>query len=110
MRWWIAEWLNPLPAPFPIGTLVANLLGGYLVGLAIIGFNRFESLSPEWRLAIITGFLGSLTTFSTFSAEAAIVLQQRAFLRAIGMCLAHVTGAVLATLLGMFTARLIWVT
>lgn len=108
LRWWISERLNPLPTSFPLGTLVANLLGGYLIGLVLVGLNRMDNISPECRLAVVTGFLGSLTTFSAFSAEAVILLQQRSYLGATGMCLCHVLGALLATVLGMFSARLIW--
>ena len=68
LRWGLGIWLNPTLSEMPLGTLSANLLGGYLVGLAVAFFMKNPSLSPEWRLLIVTGFLGGLTTFSTFSA------------------------------------------
>lgn len=70
LRWALGLWLNPLHTGVPIGTLAANLGGGYVIGLALAFFSDFPHLSPEWRLFVITGFLGGLTTFSTFSAEA----------------------------------------
>ncbi|HEX5486373.1 MAG TPA: fluoride efflux transporter CrcB, partial [Limnobacter sp.] len=69
LRWGLGNGLNHLFPTVPPGTLVANLLGGYLIGLAIAWFSHHAELAPEWRLLVITGFLGGLTTFSTFSAE-----------------------------------------
>lgn len=69
LRWWLATRLNALFPSLPPGTLVANLLGGYCIGLAVAVFASHPELSPQWRLLIITGFLGGFTTFSTFSAE-----------------------------------------
>ncbi|MDD3530576.1 MAG: fluoride efflux transporter CrcB, partial [Gallionellaceae bacterium] len=69
LRWGLSLWLNPVFPAIPFGTLAANLGGGYLVGLAVAFFAQHPGLPPEWRLLIITGFLGGLTTFSTFSAE-----------------------------------------
>jgi protein CrcB len=71
-------WLNPAVPSLPLGTLAVNIGGGYAVGLAVAYFNANPSLSPEWRLACITGFLGALTTFSTFSAESVALLQAKA--------------------------------
>jgi CrcB protein len=87
----------------PPGTLVANLVGGYLVGLAIAFFATYSAIAPEWRLLLITGFCGGLTTFSTFSAEIVTLLQQG---RAAWACAAagvHLAGSVLATFAGIAT-------
>ena len=76
LRWQLSAWLNPLHDGVPPGTLAANLIGGYLVGVAMAWFAQHPDLSPAWRLFAITGFLGGLTTFSTFSAEVVALLQQ----------------------------------
>jgi CrcB protein len=75
LRWQLSAWLNPLHDGVPPGTLAANLIGGYLVGVAVAWFAQHPELSPAWRLFAITGFLGGLTTFSTFSAEVVALLQ-----------------------------------
>ena len=69
LRWALSTWLNPRVPHFPLGTLAANLVGGYLVGLAVAYFAARHDIAPEWRLFIVTGFLGGLTTFSTYSSE-----------------------------------------
>ena len=104
-RWGLATWLNPLVPSLPMGTLVANLGGGYLVGIAVAFFGANASFSPEWRLACITGFLGALTTFSTFSAESVQLLQHGKLLAAGLHSGAHLVGAILATGLGFATYR-----
>jgi len=76
LRWWLGLALNSLFPTIPPGTLAANLVGGYLVGLAIAFFATYTAIAPEWRLLVITGFCGGLTTFSTFSAELVALLQQ----------------------------------
>ena len=76
LRWQLSAWLNPLHDGVPPGTLAANLIGGYLVGMAVAWFAQHPDISPAWRLFAITGFLGGLTTFSTFSAEVVGLLQQ----------------------------------
>jgi len=76
LRWGLGLWLNPAVPELPLGTLSANLVGGYLIGLAIAFFMQNPGISPEWRLLIITGFLGGLTTFSTFSAETVTLLMR----------------------------------
>ena len=106
-RWGLATWLNPLVPSLPMGTLLANLGGGYLVGIAVAFFGANASLSPEWRLACITGFLGALTTFSTFSAEAVQLLQHGKLLAAGLHSAAHLFGAILATGLGFATYRVL---
>ena len=104
-RWGLATWLNPLVPSLPMGTLVANLGGGYLVGIAVAFFGAHASLSPEWRLACVTGFLGALTTFSTFSAESVQLLQHGKLLAAGLHSGSHLFGAILATGLGFATYR-----
>ncbi len=102
LRWWLGIKLNSLFPSVPPGTLAANMIGGYIVGLAIAFFAVAPpSLSPEWRLLIITGFCGALTTFSTFSAEVTTLLQQGRMGLALGAIATHVVASVLMTLLGM---------
>jgi CrcB protein len=102
-RWGLGLALNGLFATIPAGTLAANLLGGYLIGMALAVFADNPSLPPEWRLLVITGFLGGLTTFSTFSAEVTALLQQGRMLWATGAIAAHVVGSLSMTLLGLAT-------
>ena len=105
LRWGLSHWLNPRLAQFPLGTLVANLIGGYLVGVAVAYFTENTSLAPEWRLLIITGFLGGLTTFSTFSAEVVLLLQEDRLATAVVLALVHLAGSLLLTVLGFATYR-----
>lgn len=108
LRWWLGAKLNSLFPAIPPGTLVSNLVGGYIVGLAIAFFaSAPPSLSPEWRLLIITGFCGALTTFSTFSAEVTTLLQQGRVTLAMGAVGMHVIGSVGMTLLGIATFMLL---
>ena len=107
LRWGLGLMLNALFPPIPMGTLAANLIGGYCVGLAVSFFDFFPALSPEWRLLCITGFLGGLTTFSTFSAEVTALLQQQRLFMAVGAIGLHVFGSLLMTLLGMATFALL---
>jgi CrcB protein len=104
-RWGLGAWLNPLVPTLPMGTLVANVGGGYLVGIAVAFFGANASIAPEWRLACITGFLGALTTFSTFSAESVQLLQHGKYLAAGLHSGAHLLGAILATILGFASYR-----
>jgi len=106
LRWWLGLALNSLFPTIPPGTLVANLVGGYLVGLAIAFFATYSALAPEWRLLVITGFCGGLTTFSTFSAEIVTLLQQGRAAWAFAAAGAHLAGSVLATFAGI--ATLVW--
>ncbi|TBW58907.1 fluoride efflux transporter CrcB [Marinobacter halodurans] len=111
LRWFLGLQLNALFPTVPLGTLVANLLGGYLIGLSIMIFSQAVTLSPEWRLFVITGFMGALTTFSTFSAEMVTLLQGGRFLWALGGIAMHVGGSLLMTLAGMGTFIFIrWMT
>lgn len=105
-RWGLALWLNAsaLGAPLiPWGTLAANLIGGYLIGVAIAVLQAMPQLDPAWRLAIVTGFLGGLTTFSSFSAEVVTMLQTERYTVAVGTAMAHVLGSLLLTVAGMRT-------
>jgi CrcB protein len=105
LRWHLGNRLNALFPSIPPGTLVANLIGAYVIGLAIAGFSSYPAISPEWRLLIVTGFCGGLTTFSTFSAEIAVVLQQGQWRLAAGSIAAHLAGSVLMTLAGIGTVH-----
>ena len=107
LRWGLGLWLNPLVPTLPMGTLAANLLGGYLIGLSIAFFAQQPGLSPEWRLLIITGFLGGLTTFSTFSAEIFTLLSRQQWgWGALSVSL-HLLGSVLMTGLGVWTYKML---
>ena len=103
LRWWLGLVLNGLFPTLPPGTLAANLIGGYLVGLAIAFFAGYGAIAPEWRLLIITGFCGGLTTFSTFSAEIVTLLQQGRVAWALAGAAAHLAGSVVMTLAGIAT-------
>lgn len=87
----------------PLGTLLANLVGGYLVGIAVAFFGSNPNLSPEWKLFVITGFLGGLTTFSSFSSEVVSLMQRGEFTWAIGTALLHLVGSLVLTFLGILT-------
>ena len=100
LRWALGLRLNPIFPTVPLGTLAANLLGGLLIGLAVAWFNRHPGLPPEARLLIITGFLGGLTTFSTFSAEVTDLLLRGQYLWGLGAALAHLTGSLAMTAFG----------
>jgi CrcB protein len=103
LRWLLGVAFNAVFPAIPPGTLLANLLGGYLIGLALAFFAQHTGMAPEWRLLIITGFLGGLTTFSTFSAEVASLIQQGRMLWAGAAICVHVGGSLLMTLLGLAT-------
>lgn len=103
LRWRLGVWLNSLFPAIPPGTLAANLIGGYIIGLAAGIFATSPSIAPEWRLLIITGFCGGLTTFSTFSAELVSHLQQGRMLWACGAIGAHLVGSIIMTFAGLGT-------
>jgi CrcB protein len=105
-RWGLSLGLNHLLPALPLGTLAANLVGGYLVGLAVALFAQQPGLPAEWRLFVITGFLGGLTTFSTFSAEVVNALQAGRLGWAAATVVAHLAGSLLLTLAGMATPAL----
>ncbi len=104
-RWLLGVSLNAMFPAIPPGTLLANLIGGYLVGVAMAVFAEFPGLAPEWRLLVFTGFLGGLTTFSTFSAEVASLIQQGRLLWATAAVGSHVVGSLALTVLGLATVR-----
>jgi fluoride exporter len=104
MRWGFQLWLNP-GGTLPWGTLAVNLIGGYVVGVAVAGFSALPDIDPVWRLAVITGFLGSLTTFSSFSAEVVGMLSNDRPGLALGTIALHLGGLLLLTWLGFRTAQ-----
>jgi len=107
LRWWLGMALNPLFPTLPLGTLAANLIGGGLIGMALAVFSHFEALAPELRLLITTGFLGGLTTFSTFSAEATTLFARQQPGWAAALIGAHVAGSILMTFAGIGVMRLV---
>lgn len=107
LRWWLGTLFNPVFPTLPLGTLTANLLGGFLMGIAMGLIAQFDALPPVVRLLLMTGFLGGLTTFSTFSAETVtLMLRQQFGWTAVLVCV-HVFGSVAMTLAGISTVRLI---
>lgn len=108
-RWQLGLWLNSASAGvMPLGTLAANLIGGYLVGVCVGVFQQMPQLDPVWRLALVTGFLGALTTFSSFSAEVVGMLQQGRLVLAVGTASLHLFGSLTLTLMGLKTVGLLW--
>jgi CrcB protein len=103
LRWQLGIRLNSLFPAIPLGTLAANLIGGYIVGLAVAYFAQASNLAPEWRLLVITGFCGGLTTFSTFSAEVVTLLQEGRLTMALSAAALHLFGALLTTFAGIAT-------
>ena len=107
MRWGLTIFLSQLHAHIQLGTLVANLLGGYLIGLALGFFDTAPALSPAWRLFVITGFLGGLTTFSSFSAESMVLMQRGHYGWALAHVAVHLLGSVGCCVAGYATWRAI---
>ena len=105
LRWGLSLWLNARNASVPLGTLAANLIGGFLVGLAVAYFSKHPELSPAWQLFVITGFLGGLTTFSTYSAEVVTLFERGDFLSALTVACAHLIGSFALTAMGFWTYR-----
>jgi len=105
LRWGLGVALNAALPNLPLGTLAANIMGGYLVGVAVEYFSIHGGVSPEMRLFIITGFLGGLTTFSSFSAEAVGLLMQSRYAWAMLLISSHLLGSIIMTILGIFTVR-----
>lgn len=103
LRWWLGIELNRHFPSIPPGTLAANLIGAYVIGVGIAVFAKFPALSPEWRLFVVTGFCGGLTTFSTFSAEIVALIQQRQPLWMCAAVLVHLVGSVAMTFAGIGT-------
>lgn len=107
LRWGLAEWLNVATPHLPAGTLIANVVGGYLVGMAFQYFSTRSGLPPEMRLFVVTGFLGALTTFSSFSAEAVGLLSRGEYGLALAHTLSHLIGSLLATFAGIATLKVL---
>lgn len=104
IRWGLAIWLNGMFPNLPPGTLVANVVGGYLVGVAFVIFGHYAAWPAEWRLFVITGFLGGLTTFSTFSAEVVHAMQSGRLYWAGAIVSLHLAGSLVATFAGIASA------
>jgi len=105
LRWGLGTLLNPIFPTLPLGTLTANLSGGLMMGLAIELVTRHDLLSPELRLLVTTGFLGGLTTFSTFSGEVVALLMRREYLWGSIAVTAHVAGSIVMTIVGILLMR-----
>jgi len=103
-RWGLGLWLSP-GGVIPWGTLAANLIGGYLIGIVVAMFQAMPQLDPIWRLALITGFLGGLTTFSSFSAEVVNLLMHQRYALALGTAGMHIAGSMLLTVAGIWSAH-----
>ena len=108
LRWWLGIVLNPLFPTLPLGTLTANLIGGLLMGVAMELLTRHAWVSPEVRLLITTGFLGGLTTFSTFSAEIVTLLLRKEYLWGTIAIATHVVGSIVMTIAGILLIRALY--
>ena len=108
LRWGLGVLLNPVWPMLPLGTLAANLGGGLMIGMAMAHFTQHPDLHPAWRLLVVTGFLGGLTTFSTFSAEVVALLQRHHYGWALLVAGAHLAGSLLLTGIGIVLARWLW--
>ncbi len=104
-RWGLSVALNHLLPALPLGTLSVNLVGGFLIGAALEFSLQHATLAPEWRLFFVTGFLGSLTTFSAFSLEAVTLLQGERYGWAMALIGSHLIGSLAMTLLGIYAVR-----
>ncbi|MBL8483146.1 MAG: fluoride efflux transporter CrcB [Rhodocyclaceae bacterium] len=109
LRWWLGLMLNAVFPALPLGTLAANLIGGLLIGLAVGFFGQHGGLAPEWRLFAITGFLGGLTTFSTFSAEVVSLVAHQQYQWAALAAGTHLFGSLLLTALGWGLANWLFI-
>ena len=107
-RWQLGLWLSHSGTLIPWGTLAANLIGGYLVGVCMGVFQQMPELDPVWRMLLVTGFLGALTTFSSFSAEVVALLQQARYALALGTASLHLLGSLALTVLGLKTVAVFW--
>lgn len=103
LRWGFSIWLNAYHHALPYGTLIVNLAGGFLIGIAVGFFEKYPALSIEWRLLVITGFLGGLTTFSSFSAESMLLLQRGQFGWALAHASLHLFGSIALCIAGFAT-------
>jgi len=109
LRWWLGGLLNPVFPTIPLGTVAANLIGGLLVGVASAFFTHNTALPPEWRLLIITGFLGGLTTFSTFSVEVVTLIGRHEYGWALAASSVHLVGSLMLTAVGIVLANALFV-
>lgn len=105
LRWWLGGLLNPVFPTIPLGTVAANLIGGLLIGLASAVFTHKSGLPPEWRLLVITGFLGGLKTFSTFSLEVVTLIGRQQYGWALGLAGLHLAGSLMLTAVGIVLAN-----
>lgn len=105
LRWGMSAAMNAMHSHLPLGTLAVNLAGGYLIGLALAFFESAPHVSEHWRLFIVTGFLGGLTTFSSFSGEAMALLQKGAYAWALGHSALHLVGSIAFCIAGFATWR-----
>ena len=105
LRWGMGLWLAPVHDKVQLGTLAVNLAGGYLIGIALGFFAGYPNLSPEWRLFAVTGFLGGLTTFSTFSGEAMLLLERGDYAWALAHSALHLAGSIVCCIAGYATWR-----
>lgn len=106
LRWRLSVWLNTGGA-MPLGTLAANLIGGYFVGVCVAVFQALPQIDPLWRLALVTGLLGGLTTFSSFSAEVVLMLQSQRYGLALATAATHLLGSLVLTFAGLKTVALL---
>jgi len=109
LRWALGSMLNPVFPTIPLGTVAANLIGGLLVGVASAFFTHQTGLPPEWRLLVITGFLGGLTTFSTFSIEVVTLIGRQEYGWALGAAGVHLAGSLALTAIGIVVANALFV-
>ncbi len=109
LRWWFGTWLNPMFPTLPLGTLAANLTGGLLVGAASAYFTHNAGVAPEWRLFVITGFMGGLTTFSTFSVEVVTLISRQEYAWAAATASIHLGGSLALTAIGIVIANAMFI-
>ena len=107
LRWVLSMLLNSIFPAIPLGTVAANFIGGFGIGLSLGVFNALPGLAPEWRLLVITGFLGGLTTFSTFTAEIGTLLQEQRLAMAAGAITLHVCGSLICFFMGLGAVSLL---
>ena len=107
LRWGLGLWLNSLFSTVAFGTLVANFIGCFLMGILVAAFWLFPQFSPEWRLFLVTGFLGALTTFSSFSGEVIELFFKEEWVNGLFVLVTHLVGSLIFTVLGIYFFRLI---
>lgn len=107
LRWGLGLWLNSLFSSLAFGTLVANFIGSFLMGILLAAFWTFPQFSPEWRLFLVTGFLGALTTFSSFSGEVIELFFKEEWGNGLLVLVSHLVGCLIFTVLGIYFFRLI---